>query len=260
MAPSLLGLPNELITEIMSYLHSSVDLFAIIRTSRHFRELFQSIGHYIVRQRFGENAFGGQIGLCAAVTSFRLSWLRCDNHQRGCSDLSLCARDVTPIFPHEVLGFLNMMELVDKAIDFHLTHDLQSKACRREHCADCTYEYSPSTGPCLTTYSRSAQKVVAEARCHYFFHDLYYRSYFIKGKLRRRTIWLIKKAAKKYKHSPVISWAELRRLLNKFFSMIGVRHHPLTMVHNRIANSPVKRRRPPPFHFPITYMALLRSR
>ena len=123
------------------------------------------------------------------------------------------------------------------------------------------YEYSPSMGPCATTSSRSARKVVAEARCHYFFHDLYYRTYFIKGKLRRGRIRLIKKEVKQYgyKRSPVISRTELRRLLNKYFSIIGMQHHPLTMVHARIASSPIKRQRPAPFHFPLTYMAMLRS-
>lgn len=71
------------------------------------------------------------------------SWLRCGDHQKGCSDRSECGRslyesllahDVAPIFHHEVLGFLNIMELVDKAIDFHLAHDFQSKTCRWEHC------------------------------------------------------------------------------------------------------------------------------
>ena len=69
MALSLLDLPNELLTEIILLLHSSVDLFALIRTSRYFRQLFQAIGPSIIRQRFG-----GQVGLCAAVTSFRLGF------------------------------------------------------------------------------------------------------------------------------------------------------------------------------------------
>lgn len=263
MALSLLDLPNELLIEIISYLHASIDLFAIIRTSRSFWQLFQTIGPAIIRQRFGETAFGGQIGLCAAVAAFRLTWLCCDNHQRGCPDWSPCAhplyqsfvaQDVTPVLPHEVLGFLNLMELVDKAIDFHLAHDFENKTCKRETCPDCIYEYSPSANPCLTTYSRSAQKTVAEARCHYFFYDLYYRTYLGPGILRRGMILLIKEAVK-----PIISWADLRHLLNNFFSVIGVRHHPLTMVHSRTTTSPILRRRPAPLHFPGVYMVLLSS-
>jgi hypothetical protein len=150
---------------------------------------------------------------------------------------------------------------VDEAINFHLAHDVQTKTCRREHCPDCTYEYSPSTGPCLTIYSKSAQKVVVEARCHFFFHGLYYRTYFMKGKLRRDMIRLIKKAVQEYdyRHSPAISWADLRRLINKFFYKIGVRYHPSTMVHSHVPRSPIRGRRPPPLPFPLAYMALLRS-
>lgn len=265
-ALSLLDLPNEILIEIISYIHSSLDLFAIIRTTRSFWQPFQAIGPAIIRQRFDKTAFGCQIGLCAAVTVFRLSWLRCDEHPRGCSDQTLCARrlyqsfvaqDVAALSPHEVLGFLNLMELVDKPIDFHLAQGSGNKTLRLTQYNGCISlsVYSPAAGSCPATYSVSARQVVAEARCHYFFHDLYYRTHYTRDELRRNTNRLIRKAAKQLS----TSWADLHGLLDNYFSMIDERHHPLTMVHSRIARPDMGNRGNRPWRFPVAYIQLLSS-